>query len=123
MQKAVDLHITGHIMKAEQVEASGERIESLKVPPGYHVSKFAEGLEKPRIIAVAPDGAVYVTSREQGTCVLLTDKKGDGRADEEKVVARQKGLHGIALHENHVYLATVKKSSWRTAIRTARWAS
>ncbi|MCW5982244.1 MAG: sorbosone dehydrogenase family protein [Bryobacteraceae bacterium] len=108
-QKAVDVQITGHVLRPEQVEATPERIESLSVPPGFRVSKFAEGLGKPRIIAVAEDGAVYVTRREPGDALLLMDKNGDGVADEQKTVARQEDMHGIAIHGDRVYLTTVKE--------------
>jgi glucose/arabinose dehydrogenase len=44
------------------------------------VEVFAEGLENPRIIKVAPNGNVYVTDREAGRVALLRDTNGDGRS-------------------------------------------
>jgi glucose/arabinose dehydrogenase len=108
-QGLVDIEVTGHVLKPERVEATDERIGSLKLPPGFSISKFAEKLEKPRMLAVAEDGAVYVTRRESGDCLLLIDKDGDGRADEQKVVARHDGMHGIAIHGSKVYLVAVKE--------------
>src|SRR5689334_3857329 len=33
---------------------------ALTVPPGFHVSEWAEGLDNPRILTVAPCGDVFV---------------------------------------------------------------
>jgi glucose/arabinose dehydrogenase len=108
-QKPVDVQIVGHVTKPEQIDATEEWIKSLRLPAGFRITKFAEGLGKPRIIAVADDGSVYVTRREPGDCLLLTDKDGDGRADGQRVVASKEQLHGIAIHRNRVYFATVKE--------------
>ncbi len=58
---------------------------------------------------MADDGSVYVTQREPGTLVLVRDLDGDGVADVQRVVARQSGLHGIAIAGRRAYLATVKE--------------
>jgi glucose/arabinose dehydrogenase len=53
-----------HVYEPQQLEATDERIAALKVPDGFKVEKFADGLKNPRIIAVADDGTVYVTRRD-----------------------------------------------------------
>ena len=53
------------------------------------------------------DGSVYVTRPEAGDCLLLRDTNGDGQADQQTVVARKPHLHGIAIHGNSVYFATI----------------
>ena len=108
-QTSVSGEITGHILKPEQIDATDERIRQFSLPPSFRIAKFAENLGKPRMIAVAHDGTVYVTRREPGDCIMLRDTDGDGRADEQKTVARKPQLHGIALDGNRVYLVTVKE--------------
>jgi glucose/arabinose dehydrogenase len=108
-QKPVSVEITGHIQKPEQIDPTDERMRQLSLPPSFRIAKFAEKLGKPRMIAVADDGTVYVTRREPGDCVMLRDTNGDGRADEQKVVAQKPQLHGIAIDGHRVYLATVKE--------------
>jgi glucose/arabinose dehydrogenase len=91
--------------------------QELRVPPGFRVQVFASGLGNPRMMAVAPEGDVYVTVRDQGQVLRLRDLNGDGDAsdDGEQVTAASametpalEGVHGITYHMGRVYLATVK---------------
>ena len=105
-----DVVIQAKVFKPAKVDASEERIASLKVPAGFTVAPFASGLKNARIIAVAPSGAVYVSRRDQGDVLLLQDANHDGKADGSPiVVANRAGAHGLAVHDNKLYLATVKE--------------
>src|SRR3954469_3438977 len=95
-QRIVQTEIVAHVLQPQQVDATPERIGQLTVPAGFRIAKFAEGLGKPRILAVAEDGAVYVTRREPGDILVLKDTNGDGRADEQRVAVRRPMLHGVA---------------------------
>ncbi len=98
------------IVKPDKVEATPERIAALKAPAGFTVSAFATGLKNIRIIAVAPDGTIYVSRRDQGDVLMLKDSDHDGRADGQPVtVASRAGTHGLAVHDGKLYLATVKE--------------
>ena len=98
------------IVKPDKVEATAERIAALKVPAGFKVSVFASGLKNIRIIAVAPDGTIYVSRRDQGDVLMLKDANNDGRPDGPPVtVASRAGAHGLAIHDGKLYLATVKE--------------
>ena len=63
--------VSSHIFKPAKVEATDERIAQLRLPAGFTVTKFADGLDAPRMIAVAANGDVYVSNRKQGTITLL----------------------------------------------------
>jgi Raf kinase inhibitor-like YbhB/YbcL family protein len=98
------------IVKPAKVDATPERIEALKAPPGFKVSAFATDLKNIRIIAVAPDGTIYVSRRDQGDVLMLKDVNQDGRADGPPVVvASRAGAHGLAIRDGKLYLATVKE--------------
>ncbi|MDR7048619.1 Raf kinase inhibitor-like YbhB/YbcL family protein [Duganella sp. 3397] len=98
------------IVKPDKVEATPARIAAVKAPAGFSVSAFATGLKNIRIIAVAPDGTVYVSRRDQGDVLMLKDANGDGRADGAPVtVANRAGAHGLAIRDGKLYLATVKE--------------
>ncbi len=100
----------GHSLPPRIVEATPERIAQLRVPEGFRVNVFATGLGKPRILTVGPNGSVYVTRRESGSVLALRDTDGDGRADERtEVVPDLPRVHGIAIHDGNVYLATVRE--------------
>ncbi len=108
-EKPITASVEGHIFKPARVEATDERLKQLKVPEGFQITKFAEGLNKPRMILVTDAGLVYVTDRDKGTLSLLRDTNGDGRADTKQVVAQKNQLHGVAIRGNTLYLATVNE--------------
>lgn len=79
----------------------------LKVPAGFAVSVFASDLAGARLMAVSPDGVIYVARQGKGEVVALPDRDKDGRADAAEVVAS--GLtrpHSVAFHGNYLYIAT-----------------
>lgn len=105
-----DVPIRTNVFKPAKVEVTEGRMRAVQAPPGFRVSVFAAGLKNARILAVAPDGTVYVSRRDQGDVVMLRDQNGDGQADGAGViVANRAGTHGLAIHDGHLYLATVKE--------------
>ncbi len=112
-----DVEVVAHVVEPRQLDPTPERLRSLRLPAGFEISVFAEGLVNPRMIAVSDDGTVYVTRRSVGDVVMLRDADGDGRADGEPVVvAARPGLHGIALDGRTAYLARIHQI-YRTEIR------
>ena len=107
-EQAVPMTITGHVVKPEKLAVDDKRFK-LSVPSGFEVSKFAEGLGKPRVLAVADDGTVYVTRRDAGDVLMLRDADGDGKAEPPVTVARRPQMHGIAIDGRRIYLVTVKE--------------
>lgn len=100
--------VNGHIHEPQAVKASNEHVQRLRAPEGFALQRFADGLDNPRMIAVAPDGAVYVTQRRPGTLLMLRDHDGDGVADAKQVALHLKNLHGVAIDGDRIYLADVK---------------
>jgi glucose/arabinose dehydrogenase len=62
---------------------------TLRVPPGFVVNVFAEGLDAPRWLALTPNGDVLVTETRQNRIRLLRDTNGDGVADVNQTFATQ----------------------------------
>lgn len=60
---------------------------TLKVPVGFQVNVYAEGLEAPRWLALTPNGDVLVTETRSNRIRLLRDTNGDGVADINKTFA------------------------------------
>ncbi|MFB8787311.1 MAG: sorbosone dehydrogenase family protein [Potamolinea sp.] len=60
---------------------------TLKVPVGFQVNVYAEGLEAPRWLALTPTGDVLVTETRANRIRLLRDTNGDGVADVNKTFA------------------------------------
>ena len=80
----------------------------LKVPPGFKVNVFAEGLDRPRWLALTPTGDVLVTETRQDRIRLLRDANGDGVADLKKTFATEdNGLYlplGMAFGGDYFFL-------------------
>ena len=105
-----DTAVRHTVFQPAPVEATTAYLADVELPDGFEITPFATGLKNPRILAVHPAGHVYVSRREQGDVLLLRDLDGDGRADGDPVeVLHRPGAHGLAVHGDHLYVATVKE--------------
>jgi len=104
-ENAADVNITTHILQQRELPAA--EVSALKVPAGFRVTRFARDLGNVRVLAVAPDGTVYATRRDEGDVIMFKDPGGGQPGSPYVRVASRSGLHGIALHKGKVYLATV----------------
>ena len=69
----------------------------LSVPEGFKISVYASGLPSARVLALDPRGRLLVSQIKEGKIAALADRDGDGRAEENTVLAE--GLdnpHGLA---------------------------
>lgn len=69
------------------IDSGPGKLTPIKVPSGFRVSVFAEGLDTPRLMAIGPDGVVYVAERGKNRVIALPDRDQDTRADRVVVVA------------------------------------
>jgi glucose/arabinose dehydrogenase len=79
----------------------------LKVPAGFNISVFAADVTGARLMAVSPDGVLFVARQLKGDVVALPDRDKDGKADNMEIVAS--GLtrpHSLAFHQGWLYIAT-----------------
>ncbi|HKX28610.1 MAG TPA: PQQ-dependent sugar dehydrogenase [Blastocatellia bacterium] len=79
----------------------------LNGPEGFKISVFASEIAGARLMAVSPDGVLYVTRQLKGDVVALPDRNRDGQADSVEIIAS--GLtrpHSLAFHQGYLYLAT-----------------
>lgn len=82
-------------------------LSRLQLPPGFKISVAATGLGKPRMMAQREDGSIYITRRDQGDVLLISDKDGDGRYEDLKTVFTNfKQVHGITIHDGKLYLCS-----------------
>ncbi|MGE0131321.1 MAG: sorbosone dehydrogenase family protein [Blastocatellales bacterium] len=79
----------------------------LKVPAGFKVSVFASDVTGARLMAVSPDGVLYVARQPKGDVVALPDRDKDGKADKMEIVATNLVRpHSLAFHKGFLYIAT-----------------
>lgn len=85
----------------------------LSLPKGFASNVFADGLERARWLAVAPNGDVFLTQAGSGTVWLLRDADGDGRAEAKHAFADGfERPHGMAVRPGFLYVADVR-GIWR----------
>jgi glucose/arabinose dehydrogenase len=79
----------------------------LKVPEGFEISVFASDVASARLMAISPDGVLYVARQSRGDVVALPDLDKDGRADKMEIVASSMTRpHSLAFHKGYLYIAT-----------------
>jgi glucose/arabinose dehydrogenase len=79
----------------------------LTVPSGFTDSVFASDVAGGRLMAVSPDGVLFVARQGKGDVVALPDGNHDGKADRMDVVVS--GLtrpHSVAFNNGYLYIAT-----------------
>ncbi|HEX2864202.1 MAG TPA: sorbosone dehydrogenase family protein, partial [Deinococcales bacterium] len=86
--------------------SSAQTAGNLKVPDGFRIDVYASGLSGPRLMAVSPNGDLFVSEPGAGRVLVLPDRNKDGRPDETLTFAS--GLnqpHGLAFHGGFLYVA------------------
>ncbi len=90
-----------------QPSATPPQPAALAAPAGFKVTVFASEVTNGRLMAVSPDGVLYVPRQSKGDVVALPDRDKDGRADSMEIVAS--GLtrpHSLAFYQGYLYIAT-----------------
>ncbi len=79
---------------------------NLNLPPGFETSTFAEGgFQRPRWMALAPNGDVFLADADLGKIFILRDTNGDGVSDQRFTFAE--GLNkpfGMAFWRDYFYV-------------------
>lgn len=109
--------IEAHVVRPLAVTPTPDRLATLKMPEGFHLTRYVDGLSNPRIVKVRPDGTVYATQRTDMNVVMLKDLDGDGVADLQRVVATGQDLHGLDFTKDGktAYMVGIRKL-WRAKV-------
>jgi glucose/arabinose dehydrogenase len=59
----------------------GDNLKLIKLPPGFEISVYAEGVENARQLALGDHGTVFAGSRKAGKVHAVQDSNGDFKAD------------------------------------------
>ena len=92
---------------ARQTPAS---LSSLVLPAGFHADVFAENVGNARMMALGPQGTVFVGSQNAGKVYAVVDRDHDYKADQ--VVTIASGLsqpNGVAMRKGALYVATTNQ--------------
>lgn len=96
----------------------------LHLPPGFRIELWADGLEDPRQMLLAPNGDVFVSEPGSGRIDLFRDTNRDGVQDQRFTFAT--GLNspfGLAIHGHYLYVGNedaVVRFPWTAGQTAAR---
>jgi glucose/arabinose dehydrogenase len=79
------------------------------VPAGFNVSIFANGFKRPRWLAVAPNGDIFVADSGAGEVVVLHESSKDGSNQRETFADHLDLPFGVAFHDDYVYVANTNE--------------
>ncbi|TCU09650.1 PQQ-dependent sugar dehydrogenase [Rhizobium sullae] len=102
-QEGVLHKVETNVFRPKHEPFNEDVLKRLKVPEGFEVSVFARELGNARMMAVAEDGTVYVTRPEEKDVIAI--KEGDPKP--HMVASDHDGIHGIAIRDGRIFLATV----------------
>jgi len=81
--------------------------QRIKLPAGYRLDVYAQGLGKPRLMQMTETGDLLVSGYRDGTILLVAaDGDGDGRSDRQSVLREGLNLpHGLLLEGQTLFVA------------------
>ncbi len=85
-------------------------LKNIKLPPGFEISIYAEGVDNARSICLSPNGTLFVGNRGKDKVYALQDTDGDLKIDKKYVIASNLVMpNGVAFHDGDLYVAEVNR--------------
>ncbi len=89
------------------------RFESIKMPEGFHIDFFMEGVKNARSLCRGDNGTIFVSTRKEGSVYAIPDKNGDYIGDTLITIVEDLYMpNGVAFKDGSLYVAEVDKV-WR----------
>ena len=110
IDRLAPIFLTGAVLFPSSLSARAAALKAdpgngaITLPAGFHAVVVADNLGPLRFLTAAPNGDVYVKTRNDGI-VALRDTNGDGRADVKETFGSGGGT-GIAVHDGWLYHST-----------------
>ncbi|MBE7175325.1 MAG: PQQ-dependent sugar dehydrogenase [Mucilaginibacter polytrichastri] len=87
-----------------------ELLSQLKVPQGFAVKVAASGLGKPRMMVMDEANRLFITRRDAGDILVLSDADARGKFQHMKTAwADFPDVHGIAIYQGYMYACSSTK--------------
>ncbi|HEY1171216.1 MAG TPA: sorbosone dehydrogenase family protein [Verrucomicrobiae bacterium] len=92
------------------VRATDDKINSIKLPPGFQLTVYADKLDNARSIALSPGGILYVGTRKDDKVYAVIDADKNGAAEKHfTVIEKLKMPNGVALRDGALYVAELNR--------------
>lgn len=96
--------------KKNDIEPTDPRLADIKLPPGFHITYFAEGVDSARSMALGDKGTVFLGSKNTSKVFALADEDHDGKADRKYVICNSITVpNGVAFYKGDLYIAGIDK--------------
>jgi glucose/arabinose dehydrogenase len=83
--------------------ASELPVDKLKVPPGFKVEVWADGVPEARSLALGDKGTVFVGNRNLKDVYAIVDR--GGKREVKKILSGLNAPNGVAFHKGTLYVA------------------
>ena len=85
-------------------------LDKIKLPPGFRIGVFAEGVSNARSLCLSPKGTLFVSTRDAGYVYALRDTNGDFVADLKYTLASGLRMpNGVAFRNGSLFVAEVSR--------------
>lgn len=85
-------------------------IDKIKLPEGFAIEVYAEGVKNARSMVLSPSGTLFVGTRDEGKVYALKSSKGNGQMDQRYTLAEGlKMPNGVALLDGDLYVAEISR--------------
>jgi glucose/arabinose dehydrogenase len=103
--------VMGCVMPAPSLMAFDEALlGKIRLPAGFEIKVYADGLENARSLARGPKGTLFVGTRRAGKVYAVVDTDGDQRADKVFTIAEGLSMpNGVAVRDGALYVAEVSR--------------
>ena len=98
----------GGTSRAEKKEYEQLPLEKIKLPEGFSINIYAQGVDNPRSLALSDRGTLFIGTRRHGSVQAVRDEDQDKVADKHYVLAEDWQMpNGVALKDGDLYVAEV----------------
>lgn len=103
--------LTGLTMASLAAAAPELQLDKLRLPAGYSIEVYANGVPGARSMALSPEGIVFVGTRQgAGQVYAVVDQDGDFRADRVHILAENLNMpNGVAWRDGSLFVAEVNR--------------
>jgi len=82
----------------------------ITLPPGFHISIYADNVPGARSMALSPSGILFVGTRGQGNVYAVVDTNKDFKADKVYTLAENLRMpNGVAFRNGSLFVAEISK--------------
>ena len=102
--------VTALLVGSCRSRAEGLVLDKIRMPPGFEIEIYAEGVQNARSMTLSPSGTLFVATRSAGKVYAIRHDEANHRAD--RVITIAEGLrmpNGVAFRDGALYVAEVSR--------------